>query len=106
MSRLYETVEEMAEKPRTLELSQMKRDEELKEIKQQNRVGKTTQIMPFDSHKPLVPSLPKPIPRQITQPNSDLPTVPPQDIQGAWHHPFSNDGDKLWASLEKIDQLA
>ena len=62
-SRLYETVEEMAEKLRTLELSQQTRDEELKQIKEQIRVGKTTQTMLRDSHNPFVPSAPEAIPR-------------------------------------------
>ena len=106
-SRLYETVEEMAAKLRTLELSQMTRDEELNKIKEQIRVGKTTQTMlRGDTNKPLVPSPPESVPGQLTQPTSNLRAVTPQDTRGAWSHPFSDDGDELWASLEKIDQLA
>ena len=101
------TVEEMAAKLRTLELSQMTRDEELNKIKEQIRVGKTTQTMlRGDTNKPLVPSPPESVPGQLTQPTSNLRAVTPQDTRGAWSHPFSDDGDELWASLEKIDQLA
>ena len=66
-SRLYETVDEMAEKLRTLELSQKMRDEELKQVKAQIPVGKTTHLVLCDSDKPLVPSLPESLPRQLRQ---------------------------------------
>lgn len=97
----------MAAKLRTLEFSQMTRDEELNKIKEQICVGKTTQTMlRGDTNKPLVPSPPESVPGQITQPTSNLHAVTLQDTRGAWSHPFSDDGDELWASLEKIDQLA
>ena len=106
-SRLYETVEEMAEKLRTLELSQKTRDEELKRVKEQIRVGKTTHPVLRDSDKPLVPSPPESVPRQLTQTSTDLRAVTPQDsTKGDWNHHLNDDGDELWASLEKIDQLA
>jgi len=105
-SRLYETVEEMAEKLRALELSQKTRDEELKQVKEQIRVGKTIQTMLRDSDKPLVPSPPEPVPRQITQNTSDLHAVTPRDTKDEWNQQLADDGDELWASLEKIDQLA
>ena len=76
-SRHYETVEEMAEKLRALELSQKTRDEELKQVKVQIHVGKTTQAMLRDSDKLLVPSPTEPVPCQITQNTSTLHTVTP-----------------------------
>ena len=57
----------MAEKLRTLELSQKTRDKDLKQVKSQIRVGKTTQLILRDSGKPLVPS-----PRQLAQITTDL----------------------------------
>ena len=71
----------MAEKLRALELSQKTRDKELKQVKEETRVGKTTQTMLHDSDKPLVPSPPEPVPRQITQNTSDLRAVTPRDTK-------------------------
>ena len=99
-SRLYETVEEMAEKLRALELSQKTRDEELKKVKEQIRVGKTTQTMLRDSDKPLAPSPPEPVPRQITQNTSNLRAETPRDTKDEWNQQLADDGDELWASLE------
>ena len=96
----------MAEKLRALELSQKTRDEELKQVKEQIRLGKSTRTMLRDSDKPLVPSAPEPVPRQITQNTSDLHAVTPRDTKDEWNQQLADDGDELWVSLEKIDQLA
>lgn len=82
-SQLYETVEEMAEKLRTLKLSQMTRDEELTKIEEHICLRKMTQTMLPATNKPLVPSPPEPIPRQIRQPSCDLRAVTLQDTQDA-----------------------
>ena len=98
-SWLYEMVEEMAEKLRTLETRSLKR------VKKQIRVGKTTQTTLRDSDKHFVPSPPEAVPRQITQTTSDLHTATPQETKGKWNHQLGDDDDELWNTLEMIDQL-
>lgn len=105
-SQLYETVEEMAEKLRALEVSQKNRDEELKRVKEQIRVSNTQQTVLCDSDKLLVPSPPRPVPRQITQKTGDLRAITPRATNAEWNNQIDDDEDELWNTLEQIDQLA
>ena len=70
-------VEQMAQKLRPLKISQMMRDKELREAKEQIRKGIMTQNMLHESNKPIVPTLPEPVPGQIMQPTSASRTVTP-----------------------------
>ena len=90
----------MAEKLRTLELSQKTRDDE--RVKAQIRMGKTTHPVLHDSDKPLVSSPPESVPRQFTQTSTDLCAVTPQhSTKGDRNHHLNDDGDELWASLKR-----
>ena len=105
-SQLYATVGEMAEKLRALELSQKKRDKELKRVTEQIRVSNTPHTVLRDSDKPLAPSPPRSVPRQNTKNTGDLRTLTPQAPKTAWNHEIDDDEDELWNTLEQIDQLA
>ena len=67
----------MAQKLRALELSQKRRDEELKRLTKQIRESNTPQTVLRDNDRSLVPSTPRSVPRQFTKNTGDLRTLTP-----------------------------
>ena len=75
----------MAEQLRALELSQKRRDEELRRLTKQIRESNAPQTVLRDNDRSLVPSTPRSVQRQYTKNTGDLRTLTPRACGGLDH---------------------
>ena len=102
-SRLYETIDDIEAKLKKLELSQAKRDDELSNMRQKLH---DKQVGLRDHDASFVPSPPKAAFRCKTESSANLPAVSFATGPNGGQSSVGNGQDKLWNTLEQINQLA